>query len=47
MEELFKKNKNPTEEERKKFLEAISKKYFEIKNLYMDLIKEKYNVNYL
>lgn len=43
----FKENKNPSEEERKKCLEDFSEKYFEIKNLYMDLIKEKYNVNNL
>lgn len=43
----FKENKNPSEEERKKFLEDLSTKYYEIKNLYMNLIKEKYNVNNL
>ena len=47
LQNKFKENNNPTEEERKKCLEVLSKKYFEIKNLYMDLIKEKYNVNNL
>lgn len=45
IQDNFKENTNPSDEERKKYLESISKKYFEIKNLYMDLIKAKYNIN--
>lgn len=43
----FEENENPSEEEKLKYLEDLSAKYFEIKNLYMELIKENYNVNNL
>lgn len=43
----FKENKKPSEEERKKCLEDLATKYFEIKDLYIRLIKEKYDVNNL
>lgn len=40
----FTENKNPTEEEKGQYLSEISDKYFEIQNLYLEAIKDKYSI---